>query len=377
MAGFRAPSGPEATGYEPPTGLPQSQASAASPWLAWLLEQRERGLSAKRIQQDLPVEHPAAAAVSYDSVRRLLKQHGAAPPVPFRRMGSPPGFEAQVDFGTGAAVIGPDGRRRKTHVIRVVLSHSRRGRSEAVSTQSTDDVIQCLENAFEHFGGVPHTIVIDNLKAGVLKADWFDPEFNPKLEDFCRHYGTTELPTKPRTPRHKGKVERGVDYVQENALKGRTFPSLDAQHLDPTKINGLERGIAYLLGKVRSIGPQPHAWAEAVVDARGIEGHRVVQGLLSLTRKHTCAELERACEIALANQCYRRRLLRQLIARQADRQQPLEFLASIRSSGHSTTTPPWSLGRSIAARVAHPWAKGGGAMAQASIPAAKTVAPQG
>ena len=215
-------------GFGAPTGLPRSQASAASPWLAWLLEQRERGLSAKRIHQDLLVEHQAAVGVSYDSVRRLLKRHGAARPVPFRRMESPPGFEAQVDFGTGAAVVGPDGRRRKTHVIRVVLSHSRRGYSEAVFTQSTDDFIQCLENAFEHFGGVPRTIVIDNLKAGVLKADWYDPELNPKLEDFCRHYGTTVLPTKPRTPRHKGKVERGVDYLQENALKGRTFPCLDA-----------------------------------------------------------------------------------------------------------------------------------------------------
>ena len=193
MAGFGAPPGPEAAGFEPPTGSPRSQASAASPWLAWLLEQRERGLSAKRIHQDLLIEHSAAAGVSYDSVRRLLKQHGAARPVPFRRMESPPGFEAQVDFGTGAPVVGPDGRRRKTHVIRVILSHSRRGYSEAVFTQSTDDFIQCLENAFEHFGGVSHTIVIDNLKAGVLKADWFDPELNPKLEDFCRHERSTGL----------------------------------------------------------------------------------------------------------------------------------------------------------------------------------------
>ena len=53
------------------------------------------------------------AEVSYDSVRRLLKKHGAAPPVPFRRMESPPGFEAQVDFGTGAPVIGPDARRSR------------------------------------------------------------------------------------------------------------------------------------------------------------------------------------------------------------------------------------------------------------------------
>ncbi|MHC5058275.1 MAG: transposase, partial [Planctomycetota bacterium] len=53
------------------------------------------------------------------------------------------------------------------------------------------------------------------------KADWFDPEINPKIEEFARHYGTTFLPTKPYTPRHKGKVERGVDYVQSNALKGK------------------------------------------------------------------------------------------------------------------------------------------------------------
>jgi len=440
VAGFEASTVSAVAGFGAPTGLPGSRLSAASPWLAWLLEQYGRGLSAKRIHQDLHTEHPAAVAVSYDSVRRLLKKHGAIQPVPFRRMESPPGYEAQIDFGTGAPVIGPDGRRRKTHVLRVVLSHSRRGYSEAVFTQSTDDFLRALENALEHFGGVPRTIVIDNLKAGVLQADWFDPELNPKLADFSRHYGTVVLPTKPRTPRHKGKVERGVGYVQSNALKGRSFTSLVAQndfltswecttadtrihgttkrhvlsvfnetergallplplcrfenfreskrkvsrdghvevakafysvppeylgrevwarwngrtvrvfnermqqiaihsrhdqgrystaaaHLHATKINGLERGIAYLLGKTRSIGQQSHAWAEAVVDARGIEGHRVVQGLLSLTNKFTSAALERACETALANQCYRLRTLKQLITHRAEKQQPLEFLS--------------------------------------------------
>jgi hypothetical protein len=66
--------------------------------------------------------------------------------------------------------------------------------------------------------------------AGALKADWFDPELNPKLQEFCRHCGAVVLPTKPRTPRHKGKVERGIDYVPENALKGRKFTSLDEQN---------------------------------------------------------------------------------------------------------------------------------------------------
>lgn len=50
--------------------------------------------------------------------------------------------------------------------------------SEAVYRQTTDDFIRSIENAFQHFGGVPQTLVIDNLKAAVSKADWFDPELN-------------------------------------------------------------------------------------------------------------------------------------------------------------------------------------------------------
>jgi hypothetical protein len=36
------------------------------------------------------------------------------------------------------------------------------------------------------------------MKAAVLKADWFDPEINPKLADFCRHYGMHVVPCRPR-----------------------------------------------------------------------------------------------------------------------------------------------------------------------------------
>src|SRR5439155_25794968 len=122
------------------------------------------------------------------------------------------------------------GKRRRSHVFRMVLSHSRKAYSEVVARQTTDDFLSCLENAFQHFGGVPRTVVIDNLKAAVSKADWFDPELNPKMQAFCQHYGTVMLPTKPYTPRHKGKVERGIDYVQENALKGRSFPSLEEEN---------------------------------------------------------------------------------------------------------------------------------------------------
>ena len=65
----------------------------------------------------------------------------------------------------------------------------------------------------------------------LIQADWFDPDLNPKLEEFARHYGTVVLPTKPAMPRHKGKVEASVKYAQNNAVKGRSFESLTGQNL--------------------------------------------------------------------------------------------------------------------------------------------------
>jgi len=201
------------------TGRP----SDCEPWRSSIQAKRELGLSAQRIHQDLAAEHGFTG--SYYSVRRFVRHLEETLELPFRRLECAPGEEAQVDFGTGAPLVLPDGSRRRTHVFRIVLSHSRKGYSEAVLRQTTDAFLGCLENAFWHFGGVPQRLILDNLKAAVRKADWYDPELNPKVRSFGQHYGVSLLPTRPYTPRHKGKVERGVDYVQENALKGRTFAS--------------------------------------------------------------------------------------------------------------------------------------------------------
>jgi transposase len=413
-------------------------------------------LSAQRIWQDLVADHGFTG--KYDSVKRFVRRLIQRQPLPFRRMECAAGEEAQVDFGTGAWVVAPDGKRRKTHVFRIVLSYSRKAYSESTFTQTTDDFLRALENAFHAFGGVPKTLVIDNLKAAVAHPDWFDPELTPKVQSFCRHYGTVILPTKPYMPRHKGKVESGVKYVQANALKGRKFPSNEAQnhfladwesgvadtrihgttkrqvaklfaeerpsllplrlerfasfreaqrkvnrdghvevakayysmppeylgrtvwvrwdarlvrifnhrfeqvalhvrheqgrfstqaeHLAPEKINRIERGAAYLLNKVAWIGPQSQQWAEAMLNARGIEGTRVLQGLLSLTRKHTAEALENACEIALSHAAFRLRTIRRLLDRKAAKQESLPFLAE-----HPIIRPMDDYGRVVAAAM--------------------------
>jgi transposase len=402
-----------------------------------ILAKLKLDLCAQRIYQDLVADHEFKAG--YDSVKRFVRKLSRTQSWPMRRIERAPGIEAQVDFGTGAPVIGPDGKRRKTHVFRIVLSHSRKGYSEATFRQTTEDFIGCIENALWHFGGVPQTLVIDNLRAAVKHPDWFDPELVPKLEAFCAHYGVAILPTRPYMPRHKGKVEAGVKYVKNNALKGRTFESLQAQnqhlahwertiadtrihgttrrqvgkvfqeverqalrplprerfpffheakrivsrdghvevakayysvppeyltrtvwvrwdarlvrifnarweqiaihvrheqgrfstqakHVAREKINGIERGVAYLLSRVSIIGAHTRAWAEAMVGARGIEGTRVLLGLLSLTKKHPSESLEKACEIALSHGAFRLRTIRQLLQRPQCKQEPLPFL---------------------------------------------------
>ena len=222
-----ASSDPSKPATEVTPGFSRSK-SRCAPYRKVILEKLEIGLSARRIFQDLVGEYGFKGG--YQSVKRYVRKLGTVHPPPFRRMESDPGLECQVDFGKGAWIESEDGKRKRPWLFRIVLSHSRKGYSEAVWTQSTESFIRSLENAFWAFGGVPKTVVVDNLRAAVTKADWFDPELNPKVEEFARHYGTVFLPTKSYTPRHKGKIERGVGYAQENALRGMTFKGIQGQN---------------------------------------------------------------------------------------------------------------------------------------------------
>jgi transposase len=210
-----------------PAGSAAGRTSQCAPWAQVIEQGLMAGLSAQRIYQDLVVGH--AFSGGYDAVKRFVRRLAQRTELPFRRMECAPGQELQVDFGQGAWVL-QEGKRRRPHLFRAVLSHSRKGYSEVVWRQDSESFIRCLENAFRHFGGVSATVVIDNLKAGVIQADWFDPQLNPKIEEFARHYGTVILPTKPAMPRHKGKVEAAVKYAQNNAVKGRSFQSLAEQN---------------------------------------------------------------------------------------------------------------------------------------------------
>lgn len=225
----KAPTGSEEPATSAtPEAAPRSSGSQCEPFRELIVLKCEAGLSSQRIHQDLVAEHGFEG--KYWSVNRFVRSLRKQHELPFRRMEVEPGEELQVDFGTGAKIRNADGTYRRTHVFRCVLSHSRKGYSEAVFKQDTESFIRTLENAFWALGGVPQRVVFDNAKCAVKTPDWYDPELNPKLVDFCKHYGCAFIPTRVRTPWHKGKVERGVDYVQENALRGHEFDSLAAEN---------------------------------------------------------------------------------------------------------------------------------------------------
>jgi hypothetical protein len=91
------------------------------------------------------------------------------------------------------------------------------------------------------------------------------------------------------------------------------------RHILDQKITGVERGAVWLLQRAGIIGLQAQRWAEAMMQARGIEGMRVLQGLLSLADKHPHDQVNQACGLALEHGAWRLRTLRQLVKHDLNR----------------------------------------------------------
>ena len=120
--------------------------SGCQPFLQIIEAKLDQGLSARRIHQDLVSDHDFSG--SYYSVRRFVARLETKTELPFRRIETLPGEEAQIDFGTGAVVVDENGKQRRPWMFRIVLSHCRKGYSEVVWRQTTDNFIAAIENTF-------------------------------------------------------------------------------------------------------------------------------------------------------------------------------------------------------------------------------------
>jgi transposase len=106
------------------------------------------------------------------------------------------------------------GEIHEAEIFVAVLGASNYTYAEATLSQQLPDWIGSHVRSFEFFGGVPSMIVPDNLKSGVTKPCWYEPDLNPTYQDLVSHYNTAVMPARVRKPKDKAKVEGGVLIIQ-------------------------------------------------------------------------------------------------------------------------------------------------------------------
>jgi transposase len=249
---------------EQPSRSPPGRAPTASvcaPYHDVILEGLRRGRNAMAIWQDLVDGH--AFPGRYASVRRYVRRiQSGGPAEPAGIIVTPPGEEAQVDYGEGPMVRDPaTGKYRRTRLFVLTLGYSRKSVRLLTWRSSSLPWATLHEEAFRRLGGTVRVVVLDNLREGVLTPDVYDPTLNPLYRDLLAHYGVVALPCRVRDPDRKGKVESGVGHTQRTPLKGLRFETLEAAqaHLDrwearwaDTRIHGTtKRQVAAMFAEER------------------------------------------------------------------------------------------------------------------------------
>ena len=138
-----------------------------------------------------------------------------------------------VDYaGTTLAVIDAStGEARWAQLFVAVLGASNYTYAEATWTQGLSDWIGAHTRAFAFVGGVSAMVVSDNLRSGITKACFYEPQVNRTYAEMAAHYGTAIIPARPYRARDKAKVEVAVQIATQfiiAKLRNRQFFALSA-----------------------------------------------------------------------------------------------------------------------------------------------------
>ena len=186
----------------------------------------DRPINVRLLFEQLGAEHGYAG--SYKSVLRYVRRHYPRPKLrPYRRVETPPGAQAQVDWGTVTDLdigAGP----QTLYAFVAVLSHSRK---EVVIWRQRMDQLSwhhAHNEAFRRLGGVPAVLRLDNLKTAIARGAGPWGEINLAYLAYARAVGFHVDACLPRAPEHKGKVERKVGVVKQRLVLSGSFAGLEA-----------------------------------------------------------------------------------------------------------------------------------------------------
>jgi transposase len=185
---------------------------------AWL---EAHQLSAQQVLQRLQAE---GLDVRYTVVADYVRLVRPKPVKAFLSLHFTPGECLQVDWGSWGTIPIGSTRRRLSFFV-AVLCFSRMLYLEFTLGQGQEQFLQCHDNAFQFFGGVPQSVMVDNCKTAVLSHPVGQPaQFNPRYLDFANHYGFKIRACGVRQAHEKGRVENAVKFIKQNFLRGLELP---------------------------------------------------------------------------------------------------------------------------------------------------------
>lgn len=160
----------------------------------------------------------------YTAIKDYIRpKRREAQAVAVRRFETPPGHQAQIDWGHLGHIELPDGRRLPLYGFVCTLGHSRAMFADIATDQTLPTFLRLHEAAFAFLGGVPSEILYDHVKTVVLGTDERgETQWQTTFADFARYWGFTPRLCRPYRPQTKGKVERTIGYVRTSFLPGRT-----------------------------------------------------------------------------------------------------------------------------------------------------------
>jgi transposase len=136
------------------------------------------------------------------------------------RFETPPGQQGQVDWAECGSFVDAQGNSHPLYAFVFVLGYSRMLFVCFTASMQLPILMRCHMRAFEFFGGIPKSVLYDNMAQVRLPHT---KQLHPEFVDFAAHYGYSIKTHRVRRPRTKGKCERMVSYVKDNFLNGRTF----------------------------------------------------------------------------------------------------------------------------------------------------------
>ncbi len=163
---------------------------------------------------------------SISQLRRAIKPLRPISREAFLRLSTLPGEQGQVDWASfGQVTVGRARRRLSCFVL--TLSYSRAFYFEFFFDQSLENFLQGHVNAFTNLGGVPRTLLYDNLKAAVLERHGEAVRFHPRLLELCGHYHFAARPCNPGRGNEKGRVERTIRYIRDSFFAAREMTTVE------------------------------------------------------------------------------------------------------------------------------------------------------